>query len=199
MASRRPRWKTMRRFGVNLYGTRSSGLQKRLTQPPGQHGQARRRKASEYATQLREKQKVRFMYGTNERQFRRTFERALRMPGRTGEQMLSLLERRLDNVVYRLGFSPTRPMARQLVSHGHILVNGRRVTIPSYEVKPGDAVALKESSREIPGVVEALTSSPPPPPWLQRLDEEGLVAGLPGPEDFEPHIEPQRIVEYYSR
>jgi small subunit ribosomal protein S4 len=189
----------MRRFGLNLYGTRSPGLEKRLAVPPGQHGHARRRKPSEYAMQLREKQKARFMYGTNERQFRRTFERAQRMPGRTGEHFLSLLERRLDNVTYRLRFSPTRPMARQLVSHGHILVNGRRVTIPSYEVRVGDTISLKPGSGEIPDVQEAMRSGEPIPAWLQRQGDEGRVVSLPATEDFESHIEPQRIVEYYSR
>src|SRR5919206_2547898 len=142
MSVRGPKWKQMRRFGVNLFGTRSPGLAKRLEIPPGQHGRRRARKPSEYALQLREKQKARLTYGANERQFRRAYERASRMPGQTGEQMLSLLERRLDNTIYRLGFAPTRPMARQLVSHGHVRVNGRRVNIPSYEVKPGDTINL---------------------------------------------------------
>src|SRR5919206_5297543 len=108
MSVRGPKWKVMRRYGVNLFGTRSAGLQKRLDVPPGQHGRRRARKPSEYALQLREKQKARLTYGANERQFRRTYERALRLPGQTGEQLISLLERRLDNTIYRLGFAPTR-------------------------------------------------------------------------------------------
>lgn len=199
MTTRGPKWKVMRRYGVNLFGTRSRGLESRLDVPPGQHGRSRRRKPSEYALQLREKQKARLTYGTNERQFRRAYERALRLPGRTGEQLLSLLERRLDNVVYRLGFAPTRPMARQLVSHGHILVNGRKVNIASYEVKPGDVIALGPKAAEIPDVQEAMAATPTPPPWLQREGTQGRVVSLPSSADFEPYIEPQRIVEYYSR
>jgi small subunit ribosomal protein S4 len=199
MPTHQPRWKIMRRFGLNLYGTRSPGLEKRITVPPGQHGRSRRSRPSEYALQLREKQKTRFMYGASERQFQRTFERARRLPGRTGEAMISLLERRLDNVTYRLGFAPTRPMARQLVSHGHVLVNGKRVTIPSYEVRVGDVLTLGPKAREIPDVQESLKSGNPVPAWLQRRDTEGVVSGVPTAQDFEVHIEPQRIVEYYSR
>lgn len=199
MPTHRPRWKVMRRYGVNLYGTRSPGLQNRLSTPPGQHGMSRRRKPSEYALQLREKQKARLTFGATERQFRRVYERALRRPGRTGEEMLSLLEHRLDNVVYRLDFAPTRPMARQIVSHGHVLVNGRKVTIPSYEVRRGDVITLGPVAREMPQVREALDSGNPVPSWLQRRGEEGVVTGTPAPPDFEPYIEPQRIVEYYSR
>lgn len=199
MPKGKPRWKTMRRYGVNLYGTRSPGLQKRLNVPPGQHGQRRGRKPSEYALQLREKQKARKMYGASETQFRRTYQRALRLPGRTGDEMIGLLERRLDNVVYRLGFAPTRPMARQLVSHGHVSVNGRRVTIPSYEVKPGDTLSLGAVAREIPDVRDNLESDGPPPAWLERQGAEGRVLSSPTGEDIEPIVEPQRIVEFYSR
>ena len=197
--AREPKWKQMRRYGVNLFGTRSPGLGKRLDVPPGQHGRRRARKPSEYALQLREKQKARLTYGANERQFRRTFERAQHLPGRTGEEFLSLLERRLDNVVYRLGFAPTRPMARQIVSHGHILVNDRKVNVASFEVKVGDVVALREKAQQIPDVVDALSGNPAPPAWLQREGMQGRVVGNPQPTDFEPYIEPQRIVEYYSR
>jgi small subunit ribosomal protein S4 len=189
----------MRRYGVNLFGTRSPGLAKRLDVPPGQHGRRRARKPSEYALQLREKQKARLTYGANERQFRRTFERAQRMPGRTGEEFLSLLERRLDNVVYRLAFAPTRPMARQIVSHGHIQVNGRKVNVASFEVKPGDVVSLRDKAQQIPDVQDAMSSNPAPPAWLQREGVQGRVIGTPQAGDFEPYIEPQRIVEYYSR
>jgi small subunit ribosomal protein S4 len=197
--ARDPKWKQMRRFGVNLFGTRSPGLAKRLDVPPGQHGRRRARKPSEYALQLREKQKARLTYGANERQFRRTFERAQHMPGRTGEEFLSLLERRLDNVVYRLGFAPTRPMARQIVSHGHIQVNGRKVNVASFEVKPGDVVSLRDKAQQIPDVQDAMSSNPAPPAWLQREGPHGRIIGTPQAGDFEPYIEPQRIVEYYSR
>jgi len=199
MQTSEPKWKVMRRFGVNLFGTRSAGLEKRLGVPPGQHGRRRRSKPSEYSMQLKEKQKARLMYGANERQFRRAFERARRMPGRTGEAMLSLLERRLDNVTYRIGFAPTRPMARQLVSHGHVRVNGRRVTVPSYEVRPGDVVTLGATALEIPDVGESMKNGNPVPSWLERAGAEGRVTGMPQPQDLEAHIAPQRIVEYYSR
>ena len=199
MPKGKPRWKTMRRYGVNLYGTRSPGLEKRLNVPPGQHGQRRGRRPSEYALQLREKQKARKMYGASETQFRRTYQRALRLPGRTGDEMIGLLERRLDNVIYRLGFAPTRPMARQLVSHGHVSVNGRRVTIPSYEVKPGDTLSLGAVAREIPDVRDNLESAAPPPAWLERQGAEGRVLSPPTAGDIEPIVEPQRIVEFYSR
>jgi small subunit ribosomal protein S4 len=199
MQVHKPKWKVMRRYGVNLFGTRSPGLAKRLDVPPGQHGRRRARKPSEYALQLREKQKARLTYGANERQFRRAYERALRLPGRTGEQMMALLERRLDNVVYRLGFAPTRPMARQMVNHGHIRVNGRRVNIPSYEVKPGETISLGTVAQAMPDVVDAMASNPAPPAWLQRTGTEGRVVSIPTAQDIEPYIEPQRIVEYYSR
>ncbi|HZS93562.1 MAG TPA: 30S ribosomal protein S4 [Chloroflexota bacterium] len=199
MQTSEPKWKVMRRFGVNLFGTRSPGLEKRLGVPPGQHGRRRRSKPSEYSMQLKEKQKARLMYGANERQFRRAFERARRMPGRTGEAMLSLLERRLDNVTYRIGFAPTRPMSRQLVSHGHVRVNGRRVTVPSYEVRPGDVVTLSETALAIPDVEESMKSGNPVPSWMERAGAEGRITGLPQAQDLEAHIAPQRIVEYYSR
>ncbi|HZU13678.1 MAG TPA: 30S ribosomal protein S4 [Chloroflexota bacterium] len=199
MAIHGPKWKVMRRYGVNLFGTRSAGLNKRLEVPPGQHGRRRARKPSEYSLQLREKQKARLTYGANERQFRRAYERALRLPGRTGEAMMGLLERRLDNAVYRLGFAPTRPMARQMVNHGHVLVNGRKVSIPSYEVKPGDTITLGPKAQQIPDVQEAIAGNPPPPSWLTRAGTEGRVTGTPQPQDVEPYIQPQRIVEYYSR
>lgn len=199
MQVHKPKWKVMRRYGVNLFGTRSPGLAKRLDVPPGQHGRRRARKPSEYALQLREKQKARLTYGCNERQFRRAYERALRLPGRTGEQMMALLERRLDNVVYRLGFAPTRPMARQMVNHGHIRVNGRKVNIPSFEVKPGETISLGTVAQVMPDVVDAMASNPAPPAWLQRTGTEGRVVSIPTAQDIEPYIEPQRIVEYYSR
>lgn len=188
----------MRRYGVNIFGTRSPGLEKRLGVPPGQHGRRRRRQPSEYALQLREKQKARLTYGANERQFRRYYDRATRIAGRTGDAMMSLLERRLDNVVYRLGYAPTRPMARQLVSHGHVRVNGQRVTIPSYEVRIGDVLTLGDKAQKIPTIEEAQGGNPIPE-WLQRGGFEGRVVAVPGRNDVEAYIEPQRIVEYYSR
>lgn len=174
--------------------------------PPGQHGQTgrfRRGQPTDYFRQLREKQKVRRVYGVLERQFRRYFQEAQRMPGLTGENLLILLERRLDNVVYRLGFADSRPQARQLVQHGHFTVNGRRVTIPSYLVRPGDRIAVREGSRnrtcfkERAGMLDEWAV----PDWLS-LDVDDLsarVLGMPRREHVDIPINEQLVVEYYSR
>ncbi|HOF99632.1 MAG: 30S ribosomal protein S4 [Firmicutes bacterium ADurb.Bin248] len=171
--------------------------------PPGQHGQARQRKPKEYGTQLREKQKVRRAYGVGEKQFRKYYDMASNMRGVTGENMLSLLERRLDNVVYRLGFAPSRPMARQLVTHGHIRVDGAKIDIASYLVKAGQVVTIRERSRDIPYIKDLREqgSSKPVSKWLE-LDAENLagkVVALPARDDIDLTIEEHLIVEYYSR
>src|SRR5579884_454584 len=202
MAIHGPKWKVMRRYGVNLFGTRSAGLNKRLEVPPGQHGRRRARKPSEYSLQLREKQKARLTYGANERQFRRAYERALRLPGRTGEAMMGLLERRLDNAVYRLGFAPTRPMARQMVNHGHVLVNGRKVSIPSFRVPNGATIALRPKAAEIPSVQEALLeTSGRVPSWLSRNGNlpEGRVVGPPNVEEFDMPVDVELVIAFYTR
>ncbi|RMG59080.1 MAG: 30S ribosomal protein S4 [Deltaproteobacteria bacterium] len=170
--------------------------------PPGQHGH-RRVKYSDYGIQLREKQKVRRMYGIMERQFRIYFYRADRMKGKTGDNLLSLLERRLDNVVYRLGFAVTRREARQLVGHGHFKVNGRKVDIPSYLVRKGDVIELKEKSRNIAKINENLDTIVRKgiPSWLELYREEyrGVVKDLPKREDILEPINEQLIVELYSK
>ena len=169
---------------------------------PGMHGQGRS-KASEYGTQLREKQKAKRYYGLLENQFRNYFEMADRRPGQTGENLLSILESRLDNVVYRLGFAMSRAEARQLVSHGHFTVNGRKVNIPSYQVKPGMVVALKESSRSLEKIkanVEA-NAFRQAPKWLE-YDANNMIAkvtALPAREDIDLPIEEHLIVELYSK
>jgi len=170
--------------------------------PPGQHGQARVR-VSNYGAQLREKQKVKRMYGLMERQFAGTVERATRMKGRSGENLLQLLERRLDNVVFRLGFATSRAEARQLVRHGHFQVNGRKTSTPSFLVKPGYVITLRESSREIARIVGALDTleGRALPGWLE-IDTgsfQGIVKALPSREDLTLPIEEQLIVELYSR
>ena len=171
--------------------------------PPGQHGQARV-KLSEYAIRLREKQKVRRIYGVLERQFQRYYFDAARRKGRTGEQMLGLLESRLDNVVHRLGFAFTRAQARQVVRHGHVLVNGRRVDIPSVILDPGDKVEIRESSRAIKEIVASLAQVDKRPvlSWLD-LDKNnfaGTFKGAPVRDELnEPAIREQYVVEYYSR
>ncbi len=139
-----PKHRLSRREGVNLTGTRSESLRRRLSRPPGAHGDRGVRRRSEYADQLRAKQRLKRRFGMTEKQFARTFEEAVRAKEPTGDALVKLLERRLDNVVYRLGFVPTMPMARQIVNHGHVLVNGRKVDIPSYRVGAGDAIELRE-------------------------------------------------------
>ncbi len=170
--------------------------------PPGQHGQGRGR-FSDYGVQLREKQKVKRMYGLLEKQFRRTMERASRMRGMAGENLLVLLERRLDNVVFRLGFATSRAEARQLVKHGHFLVDGRKATIPSMLLRPGSVVSLREKSRQVARIVSALDAleGKSIPAWLE-LDKEnfqGTVKALPTREDITMPIQEQLIVELYSR
>lgn len=171
--------------------------------PPGQHGQNRRRKASDYGEQLREKQKVKRMYGIPERQFRGYYHRAVRMNGITGENLLMLLERRLDNVVYRLGFASDHAEARQLVRHGHFLVNNQRIDIPSYLVRMNDAITVKEKSKKITRVTESIASVDRRgvPQWLE-LDKDnfrGKMKSLPAREDFTMPIREQLIVELYSK
>jgi small subunit ribosomal protein S4 len=170
--------------------------------PPGQHGQARLR-VSEYGTQLREKQKVKRLYGLLERQFRRYFAEANRRRGNTGENLLALLENRLDNTVYRLGFAGTRAEARQLVSHGHFSVNGKRVDIPSAQVRSGDVVAVREKSRKVARVLDSLEKSinRPKMSWLE-LDKDnfsGKVLGWPVRSELTLPIQENLIVELYSR
>ena len=162
-----------------------------------------RRKKSEYAMQLQEKQKVKFVYGVLEKQFRGYYERAERMPGKTGENLLFQLENRLDNVVYRLGYAATRREARQMVNHGHFTVNGRKVNIPSYQVKPGMVIALKESSRGIEKLKANIEANAfrPAPKWLEydASNFAGKVVAVPTKEDIDLPIEEHLIVELYSK
>lgn len=176
----------------------------RRNYPPGQHGRTRRPRLIGYGLQLREKQKVKRIYGILERQFRIYFERASRMPGPTGENLLILLERRLDNVVYRMGWGTSRAQARQLVRHGHILVNGRKVNIPSYLVSPGEVIEVKEKSRQNPAILAArdATAHQPVPSWLE-VDREALkgrVLSMPKREELvQIPINERLIVELYSK
>lgn len=175
---------------------------KRRNYPPGQHGQGRS-KVSNYGVQLREKQKVRRIYGILEKQFRSYFEKADRMKGVTGENLLSLLERRLDNIVYRSGFATSRIEARQLVRHGHFTLNGRKVNIPSIQVKVGDVLELREKSRKVSSIIESLEGVVRRgiPQWLE-LDKDafkGMVKSLPVREDITMPIQEQLIVELYSK
>jgi len=202
----RPRLKILRRLGVHLPGlTRKTADENPA--PPGQHGAstARRRKTSEFRRLLEEKQKVRFNYGVTETQLRRYYAAARRQPGRSGDNLLALLERRLDNVVFRLGFAPTIPAARQLVGHGHVRVNGRRVDRASYLVAPGDAVALPPGRvRERPSVLAAVERGPEVRlPSFLALDPDdkfaGRVLGTPARGDVPFPVAESAIVEFYAR
>lgn len=200
-----PVGKISRRLGIGITDKGSRILQKRPF-PPGQHGPtARRRQVSDYGLQLLEKQKVKYIYGVLERQFRRTFEQAARRSGVTGEYLLSLLERRLDNVVYRLGLATTRAQARQLVAHGHIVVDGRKTNIPSYTVKVGQVVAVRPESRRRAYFKNLVDSGDlnkkQIPDWLRLASAElaGTIISLPRREDAEQGINDQLIVEFYSR
>ncbi|ADU96257.1 30S ribosomal protein S4 [Thermovibrio ammonificans] len=202
-----PKWRIARRLGVNIYvgeekSQKGKSILDRRPYPPGQHGRSRR-KISYYGRQLMEKQKVKYYYGVREEQFRRFYEMAERMRGQTGENLLKLLESRLDNVVYRLGFGKSHRHARQLVVHGHILVNGKKVDRPSYLVKPGDVIEVKEKSRDIPQIKEGmeLAQRRGIPSWLE-LDPEnfkGVVKAEPTREEIEIPIEEHLIVELYSK
>ena len=197
-----------RREGVKLYFKSDRCLSDkcaidRRPYPPGQHGQ-RRSKFTEYGLRLREKQKVRKVYGLLERQFRRYFAHADRIKGVTGENLLTLLERRLDSVVYRMGFAATRAEARQIVRHKHILVNGRVVNIPSYMVKPGHVISLHEKSREQKRILAALEAAErrgQAPEWLEvdKVNFSATMRSVPGREDITLPIQEQLIVEFYSR
>jgi len=207
-----PRCKLCRREGEKLFlkGERCrvgnkcpfDRQQKPKAYPPGEHG-LRRPKFSDYGVQLREKQKMRRVYGVLERQFRRYFAKAESLKGMTGENLLRILELRLDNSVYRLGFSTSRSQARQLVGHCHIMVNGRRVDIPSYIVKVGDVISVKEKSREHQAVTNAmeLFSTGSTVPWLKREPNsfEGVVEHLPEREEIPGTLQEQLVVEFYSR
>lgn len=187
-----------RREGFDLFG--KGAKLTRLTVPPGVHGPKGVRRTSQYGRQLREKQKAKRLYGVLERQFKRYVAEALKAKVNTADRLLSLLERRLDNVVYRLGFAPTRPAARQLVSHRHILVNGKKVNIPSYQVKVGESISLAPTAMEIPAVKKLLeVKEPKVPDWLQRKAVVGKVKKQPVTDDVPEPISTQDIVEFYSR
>ncbi|MGY9072181.1 MAG: 30S ribosomal protein S4 [Acidimicrobiales bacterium] len=199
-----PKARVSRRLGVNIFGTagETKALDKR-PYPPGEHGRTRRRSQnSEYLTQLQEKQKARFSYGITERQFRNIYAEASRQRGVTGETLLRLLEQRLDNVVYRAGWAATRPQARQFVGHGHINVNGRRVDIPSFRVRVGDVIELREKSREMTTVrwnLDVLDRAAPA--WLEAGDDgqQMTVRELPVRDQIDIPVREQLIVELYSK
>ncbi|WP_428911304.1 30S ribosomal protein S4 [Niallia sp. Krafla_26] len=194
-----PSWKLSRRLGISLSGT-GKELEKR-PYAPGQHGPNQRKKLSEYGLQLQEKQKLRHMYGLNEKQFRNLFVKAGKMSGIHGENFMILLDSRLDNIVYRLGLARTRRQARQLVNHGHILVDGKRVDIPSYRLSPGQTIGVREKSRNLDIIKEAIEVNNFVPDYLTfDADKlEGTFTRLPERSELPAEINEAFIVEFYSR
>ncbi len=196
-----PKDRLSRREGFDLFG--KGAKLTRLGVPPGVHGpKGTTRQPSQYGRQLREKQKVRRIYGIMERQFRKYLSQALKSKGNTGEHLLVLLEKRLDNVIYRLGFVPTRMMARQLVSHRHVLVNDQKINIPSYQIKKGDVIILGKKAQEMPAVKKLFANEDENvniPGWLERKGAAGKVSRDPKREDIVEPISEQDIVEFYSR
>lgn len=196
-----PRLKIMRALGLDLPGLSRKSMESRPT-PPGQHGaKATRRRKSDFGVKLQEKQKLRFNYGLTERQLRRLMIDARRGKAPTGETLLQLLERRLDNVAFRAGFAPTIAAARQLVSHRHLLLNGRSVNIPSMRLRAGDSITLKASSLQLPLVVETLKDLPlTRPEWLSWDEQQrtATIAHLPAAEDVPFPVDVQQVVEYYA-
>lgn len=196
-----PRVRISRRFGIPIFGP--TKYLERRNYGPGMHGPKNRRKVSDYGLGLLEKQKLRYFYGLLERQFRRVYERALRTRGVTGEIMLQILETRLDNVVYHLGFAPTRPAARQMVSHGHVLVNGKGVSIPSYALRVGDVVEVKGAAVPKQMASKALETGGGRnvPDWLLLNKDllKGTIVRVPTRDDIRPIANEQAVVEFYSR
>jgi small subunit ribosomal protein S4 len=196
-----PKTRVARKFGEPIFGPDKNLERKNF--PPGQHGMnKKRKKTSEYGVQLREKQKAKYTYGILERQFHNTFEKASRSKGVTGEVLLQFLESRLDNTVYRFGISPSRAGARQLVSHRHITVNGKVVNIPSYQLKPGDIIGIREKSKSLESIIDSLTTRKTSKlPWLEWDDAQmaGKFMNLPERTDIPENIKEQLIVELYSK
>ena len=196
--------KIVRKFGENIFGNpKYDRLLNRKPYAPGQHGQGRRPKLSNYGTQLREKQKIKFMYGLLEKQFRLNFVKADKMKGETGTNMLQLLESRLDNVAYRLGFAPSRPASRQLVSHKHFLVNNKVVNIPSYLVKQGDVIEVRDKSKKMDIILESMRriKGDMDLSWLE-LDKaklRGTFVAVPDRDEMQLTVNEQLVVELYSK
>lgn len=201
-----PKNRIARREGIDLglktLGSKSHArLMKKLTVLPGQHGTPKRRKLSEHSFQLKEKQKLRYMFGVNAKQLKKYFDTAVVKKGNTAFYLAQFLEKRLDNVVYRLGFAPTRAAARQLVTHGHMSINGKKVSIPSYQVKTGDVVSyLKEKTYKIPYIEKSLAEKDAfIPAWLEKKAITGKVKGDPSDEDISKQINLRLVIEFYSR
>lgn len=194
-----PKDKLSRKFGEILSGMPNFEINKR-PYPPGQHGQ-KRSKSSEFGNLLSEKQKLRLSYGVSEKQFKRYFDKANRMKGPTGELLIILLETRLDNLVYRHGFAPTLPAARQLVSHGHVMVNGKKLDIPSYQVKPNDEITVDEKAKNMQTLKDSVKNTPAVLEYIQMDKKEikGKLVRLPERGEVPLNVNERLIVEYYSR
>ena len=193
-----PKDRLSRREGFDLFG--KGAKLTRINVTPGVHGPKGGSRPSQYGRQLREKQKVKRMYGLTEKQFKKYVDKAMKSKGNTAGQLFTLLESRLDNTIYRLGFAATRPQARQMVGHGHVLVNGKKLNIPSYEVKKGDTIALNQKALEIPKVAGLIKDDEVVlPEWLKRKSGAGKVQRTPIREDIKEPIADQDIIEYYSR
>ncbi|AAM73379.1 MAG TPA: 30S ribosomal protein S4 [Chlorobaculum sp.] len=194
--------KVSRRLGIALSPKAEKYLERR-PYAPGQHGQSRRGKVSEYALQLREKQKMKYLYGILEKQFRNYYKKAVAQRGVTGDNLVKMLERRLDNVVYRCGFSPSRAGARQLVTHGHMLVNGKKVNIPSFLVSPGDQIEFRQKSRNLDAVADSLNKVPDSriPEWIQvdKANRKAVFLAIPEREAVQEPFNEQLVVELYSK
>lgn len=194
-----PKHKLARREGVNILDKTSNSLQRRLNTPPGMHGAKRKKQRSEFGQQLREKQKAKATYGLLEKQFKRLVDTVRKKKGETGELLISLLETRLDNITYRLGFAKTRFQARQFVSHGHVLVNGKKVTIPSFQVKESNTISVSERMKQNVFVIKTLADQKDILPFLNRQQGVGKLLRLPKRSDVQVPFDTQLIIEYYSR
>jgi small subunit ribosomal protein S4 len=194
-----PKHRLVRKEGVNILDKSSASLQRRLNIPPGQHARKRKKRLSEYGVQLREKQKAKATYGLLEKQFKKLFQYAESQKAETGEILIGLLETRLDNVAYRVGFSRSRAGARQLISHGHVLVNDKKVNIPSYQVKADDVITLEAKSQNNPLVLQAMEEKKEFVPYITRKGASGKLLRIPKKEDLEVPFNTQLIIEYYSR
>ncbi len=198
------RGKLVRKFGANIFGNpKYDKLLNRKPYSPGQHGQSRRSRLSNFGLQLKEKQKIKFMYGLLEKQFSNCFEKADKMKGETGTNLLQLLERRLDNIVFRLGFAPTRPSGRQLVNHGHFLVNGIKVNIPSSIVKKGDVIQVRDKSKKMDIILESVKriKGDLDLPWLEldKAKMQGTVLDIPERDQMDQTVNDRLVVELYSK
>jgi len=194
-----PKHKLARREGVNILEKQSPSLDRRLNVPPGIHGRRGRRKPSEYAIQLREKQKLKAFYGLLEKQFRRYVEEAQRSKGNTSESLIRILESRLDNVVYRLGFAQTRFQARQFVTHGHVQVNGGKVSIPSYSISEGDEVTVSAKMSKNPVFIAKMEEDIVVPDYLKRVKTKGKFVRMPNIDEIPNPVDYQLVIEFYSR